>query len=69
MIIGVPKEIKKDEYRVGLLPVGAELLAKEGHTVLFEKDAGVASGFDDRRYSAAGRRSSRRPTNSPGGPT
>ena len=54
MIIGVPKEIKKDEYRVGLLPVGAELLTRDGHAVLIEKDAGSASGFEDRRYSAAG---------------
>ena len=54
MIIGVPKEIKKDEYRVGLLPVGVQLLAQDGHTVLVEKDAGSASGFDDQRYSTAG---------------
>jgi alanine dehydrogenase len=54
MIIGVPKEIKKDEYRVGLLPVGAELLTKDGHTVLIEREAGSASGFDDRRYSSVG---------------
>jgi len=56
MIIGVPKEIKKDEYRVGLLPVGAELLTKDGHTVLLEKNAGADSGFDDQRYLAAGAR-------------
>ncbi len=54
MIIGVPKEIKKDEYRVGLLPVGAQLLTKDGHTVLIERDAGLASGFDDQRYIMAG---------------
>jgi alanine dehydrogenase len=54
MIIGVPKEIKKDEYRVGLLPVGVELLTRDGHTVLIEKDAGSASGFDDGRYSSVG---------------
>jgi alanine dehydrogenase len=54
MIIGVPKEIKKDEYRVGLLPVGAELLTKDGHIVLVEKEAGSASGFVDRRYSTVG---------------
>jgi alanine dehydrogenase len=54
MIIGVPKEIKKDEYRVGLLPVGAQLLTKDGHVVLIEKDAGFASGFDDQRYAMAG---------------
>ncbi|MBM4143259.1 MAG: alanine dehydrogenase [Lentisphaerae bacterium] len=54
MIIGVPREIKADEYRVALLPVGAELLKAEGHTVLVEKDAGLASGFDDALYLAAG---------------
>jgi alanine dehydrogenase len=56
MIIGVPKEIKTDEYRVGLLPVGAELLSRDGHVVLVEREAGVGSGFTDDRYSAAGAR-------------
>jgi alanine dehydrogenase len=41
MIIGAPKEIKADEYRVAVLPVGAELLTKDGHTVLIEKGGGV----------------------------
>jgi len=54
MIIGVPKEIKKDEYRGGLLPVGAQLLAQDGHVVLIEKDAGSASGFEDQQYAAVG---------------
>ena len=54
MIIGVPKETKTDEYRVGLLTVGAEMLTKDGHTVLVEKDAGVGSGFADEEYSAVG---------------
>ncbi|MEN6424836.1 MAG: alanine dehydrogenase [Phycisphaerales bacterium] len=54
MILGVPKEIKQDEYRVGLLPVGAELLARDGHTVLLEKEAGINSGFDDRQYTSVG---------------
>lgn len=54
MIVGVPKEVKKDEYRVALLPVGAELLRADGHTVLIEKDAGHSSGFDDARYQAVG---------------
>jgi len=54
MIIGVPKEVKKDEYRVGLLPVGAELLRRDGHTVLIEREAGLNSGFDDAKYQAAG---------------
>jgi alanine dehydrogenase len=54
MIIGVPKEIKKDEYRVSLLPVGAETLKRHGHKVLVEKGAGVGSGFPDSDYRAAG---------------
>jgi alanine dehydrogenase len=56
MIIGVPKEVKKDEYRVALLPVGAELLTKDGHTVLIEKEAGSSSGFEDQRYAQIGAR-------------
>jgi len=56
MIIGVPKEIKKDEYRVALLPVGADLLTRDGHTVLMEKGAGLGSGFEDGRYSSVGAR-------------
>lgn len=54
MIIGVPKEIKKDEYRVALLPVGAETLMKHGHKVIVEKNAGVGSGFADVEYRKAG---------------
>lgn len=54
MIIGVPQEIKKDEYRIALLPVGAETLRKHGHTVLVEKGAGIGSGFTDAEYREAG---------------
>ncbi|MBC8217549.1 MAG: alanine dehydrogenase [Planctomycetes bacterium] len=54
MIIGVPKEVKKDEYRVALLPVGAHLLREDGHAVLIQKDAGLASGFSDQAYADAG---------------
>jgi alanine dehydrogenase len=56
MIIGVPKEIKKDEYRVALLPVGAETLTRRGHTVLVEKNAGAGSGILDVEYRKAGAR-------------
>ena len=45
MIIGIPKETKTDEYRIGLLAVGAELLARDGHTVLLEAGAGLGSGW------------------------
>ena len=54
MIMGVPREIMADEYRVALLPVGAELLAGDGHTVLVEKSAGMGSGFTDDAYALAG---------------
>lgn len=54
MIIGVPKETKTDEYRVGLLPVGAQLLRDDGHTVLVERQAGLGSGFSDEQYAVAG---------------
>ena len=54
MLIGVPKEIKKDEYRVALLPVGAETLIKNKHKVIVEKGAGLGSGITDAEYRAAG---------------
>ena len=54
MIIGVPKEIKADEYRVGLLPVGAYELSRLGHKVLVEKGAGLGSGISDEDYLASG---------------
>jgi len=54
MIVGVPREIKLDEYRVAMLPVGAEELSQEGHTVLIETGAGQGSGIADAQYAAAG---------------
>jgi alanine dehydrogenase len=54
MRIGVPKEVKMDEYRVALMPVGAEVLVKAGHEVTIESQAGVGSGFSDEMYLAAG---------------
>lgn len=54
MRIGVPREIKQDEYRVGMMPVGVELLTRSGHEVLVETQAGVASGFPDEAYRAVG---------------
>ncbi|MFP4354272.1 MAG: alanine dehydrogenase [Phycisphaerae bacterium] len=56
MIVGVPRETKSDEYRVALLPVGAQLLCQDGHEVLIETDAGRGSGFDDELYRRAGAR-------------
>jgi alanine dehydrogenase len=54
MIVGVPKEIKQDEYRVALLPVGAEELTRAGHTVLVERGAGLGSGISDELYRSNG---------------
>ena len=54
MIIGIPKETKPDEYRVAILPVGVELLKRDGHEVLVQRNAGVGSGFEDAEYEAAG---------------
>jgi alanine dehydrogenase len=54
MIIGVPKEIKDHETRVGLVPSGVAALVEHGHTVLVEKQAGEASSLHDDEYVAAG---------------
>jgi len=54
MIIGVPKEIKKQEYRVALPPSAAYQLAGRGHTILVERGAGVGAGFLDQEYEDAG---------------
>ena len=54
MIIGVPREIKDQESRVGVIPAGVESLTKAGHKVLVETKAGAQSGFPDAEYQAAG---------------
>lgn len=54
MIVGVPKEVKRDEYRVGLLPVGVEELTRAGHRVLVEAGAGLGSGLADQDYVSQG---------------
>jgi alanine dehydrogenase len=56
VIIGVPKEVKRDEYRVGMLPVGVEELVRAGHRVLVQQGAGVGSGLSDSLYEEAGAR-------------
>ncbi|HEX8325144.1 MAG TPA: alanine dehydrogenase, partial [Tepidisphaeraceae bacterium] len=56
MRIGVPKEIKSDEYRVGIIPAGVQTLTAAGHEVLIEEGAGAGSGFDDVDYVQAGAR-------------
>lgn len=54
MIVGLPKEIKDNEYRVGLTPAGVRALTDAGHQVNVEKNAGEGSGFDDALYQKAG---------------
>ncbi|MGY4730109.1 alanine dehydrogenase [Burkholderia pyrrocinia] len=54
MLIGVPKEIKNHEYRVGLTPAGARELTRHGHAVLVQRGAGTAIGLLDNDYTAAG---------------
>lgn len=54
MIIGVPKEIKNNEYRVAITPSGVREFVKHGHIVLIEKGAGLGSGIKDESYEKAG---------------
>ena len=54
MIIGVPKEIKNNENRVGMTPSGVQEMTKNGHVVYVQATAGVNSGFSDEAYTAAG---------------
>lgn len=56
MLVGVPTEVKSDEFRVGMRPVGAELMVREGHTIVVQSGAGLGSGFTDETYAAAGAR-------------
>ena len=54
MIVGVPTEVKRDEYRVAMLPVGVEELVARGHRVLVQSGAGLGSGLADHDYLKAG---------------
>ena len=60
MKIGVPKEIKIHEYRVGLVPAGVRELVDAGHQVIVQSGAGAGIGFDDSHYQAAGASISRK---------
>ncbi len=64
MIVGVPREIKADEYRVAMLPVGVEELIADGHQVLVETGAGAGSGLSDEQYARSAPRSSPTPRRS-----
>ncbi len=54
MNIGIPKEHRPNEFRVGLSPAGVELLCQHGHTVYVEHEAGLGAGFTDQEYERAG---------------
>ena len=54
MIVGVPKEIKKNENRIAIVPAGVNDLVRKGHQVLVETKAGVGSGFSDKDFIEAG---------------
>jgi alanine dehydrogenase len=54
MRVGVPREVKVDEYRVALTPAGADALVRAGHDVVMERGAGDGAGFDDNAYRAVG---------------
>ena len=56
MIVGVPREIKDNEFRVGLVPSGVHALVQDGHEVLVETRAGEGSGLADEEYAVAGAR-------------
>src|ERR1700691_3659608 len=53
-VVGVPKEIKTDEYRVAMIPVGVEELTRAGHQVLIQAGAGHGSGISDEQYAENG---------------
>lgn len=54
MIVGLPREIKSDEYRVAMLPIGVEELTAAGHRVIVESGAGTGSGISDEQYIQSG---------------
>src|SRR5438105_9209591 len=54
MLVGVPKEVKDNEYRVGLIPSTARELTAKGHRVLVETNAGLGAGLRDSDYQSAG---------------
>lgn len=54
MIIGIPKEIKPNEFRVAVTPDAVSTLVRGNNTVYVEKDAGIGSGYSDEEYETAG---------------
>ena len=62
MIVGVPSEMKDDEYRVAITPAGVRELTSAGHTVFVEKGAGGGSAMPDADFVRTGAKSSTMPT-------
>lgn len=56
MNIGIPKERRPFEFRVGMTPMGVQILSQQGHTCYVEHDAGIGAGFSDQEYEQAGAR-------------
>ena len=56
MIVGVPTEVKADEYRVAITPIGVRELSEHGHEVLIEQGAGEGSAISDAQFEAQGAR-------------
>ncbi len=54
MIVGVPKEIKDNEYRIAIVPVGVQEMKSAGHEVLIEKSAGLGTSIRDKDFEKAG---------------
>ncbi len=54
MIVGVPREIKNNEFRVAMTPAGCRELVEHGHSILLEREAGIGSSFEDGEYAGAG---------------
>ena len=62
MIVGIPREVKEDEYRVAITPAGVRELTAAGNVVYVEEHAGEGSAFPDADFVATGPRSSTAPT-------
>lgn len=54
MLIGVPKEIKSQEFRIGITPAGVQELVQNGHQIMVEKNGGLGIGVSDEEFKAAG---------------
>ena len=68
MIVGLPKEIKKDEHRTALAPAAVEALVEAGHEVIVEKGGGLGAGIGDAEYTEVGGQIAPRPTRCGAGP-